>query len=558
MIYARIMRNEVARKLGALTAVFAFILLSSLLLSSGAGLIVALSGSLDRLFAAAETPHFVQMHAGELDRSQIQAWGDAHDLVDETQVVEMITVDGSSLLLPGSHASEASSVMDISFVVQNAHFDYLLGPDDAIASVEPGAVGVPVYYAAERGVEIGDRLTVTGDGFSRTYTVSTIIRDSQMNPAMVHSKRFLVNPADYGELREHFTETEYLVEFRLSDPARLDEFRADYRAAGLPAGGPTVDRDIFRLLNGLSDGIVAAVVIILSLLLMLIAVLCLRFTMLATIEEDYREIGVMKAVGMPQRRIKGIYALKYVVLGGGAAAFGCLLSRPLTHALTGNMTRYIGGALPSAAGLVVPAFAGVLVFLLVHLSTLVVMRRFDRISAVEALRAGAESEAPRPGRAIPICRAKPFNLNVFLGARDTLLRFRLFGLLMVVFFFSAAITLVPLHFLSTVCSSEFISYMGIGRSDVRIDMRQVGESGQPLEDVISQIAADESVEQFSVLTTSTFTLHRDDGEEEPFAVETGDFTLFPLDYLRGRAPAAEDEIALSHLNSRELGAHTGD
>jgi putative ABC transport system permease protein len=41
-------------------------------------------------------------------------------------------------------------------------------------------------------------------------------------------------------------------------------------------------------------------------------------------------------------------------------------------------------------------------------------------------------------------------------------------------------------------------------------------------------------------------------------VQTGDYTVFPLDYLRGEAPRAEDEIALSHLNSEELDKKLGD
>jgi putative ABC transport system permease protein len=149
-------------------------------------------------------------------------------------------------------------------------------------------------------------------------------------------------------------------------------------------------------------------------------------------------------------------------------------------------------------------------------------------------------------------------MNLFLGARDAVLRFRLFGLLTLVFFFAAAISLIPLHFLSTMRSPEFISYMGIGRSDIRIDLRQAGESSEDFARVVSRIAADTDIEQFSVLTTSTFTLLRESGEEESFAVQTGDFTVFPLDYLRGEAPRAEDEIALSHLNSNELDKKLGD
>ena len=558
MIYARIIRNEVARKLGPLAAVFAFILLSAMLLASGAGLIVELSGSLDRLFDEAETPHFVQMHSGEIDPARIEAWGNDHHMVEDTQVVEMITIDGSSLVLPGAAASEAESVMDISFVVQNEDFDYLLGADHVVARVEPGTVGVPVYYAAEKGVETGDVVTVRANGLSREFRVSHIIRDSQMNPAIVHSKRFLVHPADYRELHEQFPETEYLIEFRLSEPERIQAFTAAYQASGLPSRGPVVDQQLFRLLGGISDGIVATVVIVLSLLLMLIAVLCLRFTILATVEEDYREIGVMKAVGMPGRKIKGIYLSKYLVLGGTAALAGFLASRPLTGMLTDNIMEYIGEAPAGAVGVLVPLAAAGVVFLLVYLAARLVVRRFNRISAVEALRAGAQSDAPRPGRALPVHRAKLLNMNLFLGARDAVVRFRHFGLLTLVFFFAAAISLVPLHFLSTIRSPEFISYMGIGRSDIRIDLRQAGESSADFSQVVSRIAADTDVEQFSVLTTSTFTLLRESGEEESFAVQTGDFTVFPLDYLRGEAPTAEDEIALSHLNSNELDKNLGD
>jgi putative ABC transport system permease protein len=558
MIYTRIMRNEVARKRGALTVVFAFIFLAALLLAAGASLIVELAGALDGLFAAARTPHLVQMHAGELDRERIEAWGRGHELVEETQVAEMITVDGSALLLPGADAPQADSIMDTSFVVQNKRFDFLLDGSNEVARVSRGEIGVPVYYAEEKGVRPGDRLTVIAGDRSRAYTVGPIIRDSQMNPAIVHSKRFLVHPRDYRELRTWFPETEYLVEFRLTDPAHTDTVAKHYEAAGLPNRGPMVDQQLFRLLNGVSDGIVAVVVIVLSLLLMLIAVLCLRFTILATVEEDYRQIGVMKAVGMPGRRIRQLYLAKYLAIGGGAALAGWIASRPLAGVLTAGIMRYIGPAAPGPATLLVPAAAAAAVFALVYLSAIVILRRFNRVSAVEALRAGVEAETPRPGRAVPLRRAKALDMNVFLGARDALLRIRLFGLLVLVFFFAAAITLVPLHFLSTMRAESFITYMGIGASDIRIDLRENGAAAQQAEAALDRIASDRDVQRVAVYTTTRATLLLEDGERESFAVETGDFTVFPLEYLRGRAPRGASEIALSHLNSSELGTGIGD
>jgi putative ABC transport system permease protein len=107
-------------------------------------------------------------------------------------------------------------------------------------------------------------------------------------------------------------------------------------------------------------------------------------------------------------------------------------------------------------------------------------------------------------------------------------------------------------------SPQFITYMGIGRSDIRIDLRQTGESQEHFERVAATVAADEDVERFAVLTTSRATLLRENGERESFTVETGDVGVFPLEYLEGTAPRAETQIALSHLNSRDLGLEVGD
>ncbi|NBF40450.1 MAG: FtsX-like permease family protein, partial [Spirochaetes bacterium] len=255
---------------------------------------------------------------------------------------------------------------------------------------------------------------------------------------------------------------------------------------------------------------------------------------------------------------KGIYLAKYIALGGSAAAIGYLASLPLTSVVTGNMSRYMGRAPQGGAALLVPMLAAAAIFAMVVVSAMIVLRRFDRVSAVEALRAKTGNEAPRPGRVLPLRAGRLFNINVFLGIRDGLQRFRLFGLLTFIFFFAAGITLIPLHFLSTIRSPSFISYMGIGSSDMRVDLRQSEEIEGRFDEVVEHIAADPDVARFAPLVTSLFTIVHETGETERLAIETGDFTVFPLDYLHGRAPRAEDEIALSYLNARDLEKKVGD
>jgi len=324
MIYDRIIRNEVARKFGALTVVFAFIFLSALLLASGTGIIVELSGSLDRLFVEAKTPHFVQMHSGKINP----------DRIDEPRHGPLEVLSRPSKRLPA--------------------------------------------------------------------TVSTIKRSKQRNCR--HGCNYS-QPA--SDAHRHTLPA-------LHDPSnhrrRLQRNRRDESS---------------RYARQKDQG------------------------------------NLPSEILSPGRRC-------------GSRRLRCLA----------------------------PAYGS-----------------SDRKHDTLYWRG-----TPEHDRGFPASR----------GSRRRVL------------------ASIP------ICSSEFISYMGVGRSDIRIDLRQAGESSEHFDAVVSQIEADEEVDQFSVLTTSTFTLHHDNGEQESFAVETGDLTVFPLDYLQGGSPTAKDEIALSHLNSNELDKDLGD
>ena len=156
MIIGKILKKDFLRKKLITIVVFTFILLAALLVASGTNLMIELGNSLNVLFIKADTPHFVQMHAGELNQAEIDSWAAANEMVRDQQTVQMITVDGSILYLGESQTAEENSIMDISFVTQNEKFDFLLDLNNNIIQVSPGEIAVPVYYSQERGLEIGE------------------------------------------------------------------------------------------------------------------------------------------------------------------------------------------------------------------------------------------------------------------------------------------------------------------------------------------------------------------------------------------------------------------
>src|SRR5690606_13703957 len=72
---------------------------------------------------------------------------------------------------------------------------------------------------------------------------------------------------------------EYLIEFRLKDTADIGAFEAAYASAGLEANGPAVTYSLFIMINALSDGLMIAVILLVSLLVVAIALMCIRFTL---------------------------------------------------------------------------------------------------------------------------------------------------------------------------------------------------------------------------------------------------------------------------------------
>ena len=554
-----ILKKDIARNKTAAAALFAFVLLAAMLVSGAATMLAALSGSIGGLFARASVPHFVQMHAGEMDQASIDAFAHSNAaLISGQQTVAMLNVSGASLYLGSNEASEAGSVMENAFVTQNGSFDFLLNTHNEIIHVAEGEIGVPLYHMQQYDLQLGDKVRVVSGSFDVAFTITAFVRDAQMNPAVVTSKRFVVSERDWQLLRSQFADIEYLIEFQLHDPDRAGEFEAMYQESGLPQTGTAVTYSLYMLLSALTDGVAAAVLILIALVLIAIAALCLRFTLIAAIEDDYREIGVMKAIGIPSRDIRKLYLAKYVAIAALAVAGGYAAAVLINRLFTANIALYMGLAPQTIWSRSIPIVGALAVFALVVAYCRLVLRRFRRISAVAALREGASPGNPGRSR-LRLASGAFGNVHLFLGVKAVVDRFREYGLLCFIFALCAFMMIVPLNLLHTLQSPDFVSYMGAGSSDVRIDLRQGTQMEEQAALIERYLRSDDEVTAFAVYTTAAFKVKTAAGEAyDSIRIEIGDFSAFPLQYASGFAPAAEGDMALSVMNADELGVAVGD
>lgn len=590
-MYTRMLVWDFRRNRTIAVLLVVLMMLSVLLATASAGTLVRLVGASSALMARAGAPHVAQLHVGEYHQDDVDAWAGGRPEVDHHQTMPMLGIDGADLFLDGQ--DQRANIQQNALVVPNAERDLLLDVhNEPITAVEPGTIILPVFYDVETDIEIGDVVAITGaEGFRTELTVAGFARDSIMNPAIASSKRLAVSAHDYVQIAAHTGSVEYLITFWLTDPsAQSAAFEAAYLDAGLPKNGQMVNSATFQTLTMIGDGLVAAVVILVAGLLLVVAMLCLRFAFLAATENDHREIGVLKAIGIPTGRIKGLYLVKYTalaVIATGAGLFGGL---GLIGVLTRDITHYMGTA-ASLWNWAVPAGAGLAVLVVLVGFVLVLLRRLNTISAVQALngtgpagrrarrrsRGHARTQARSTGRGaghrrwplrwsgrrrpvlprVSLHRSR-MEVSTRLGLMDVLTRAPAYLLLFGVFTISTFITIVPLSAAATAGSPGFIHYMGIGTIDLRADLRHTGAgSTADFDSAVDQLHHNDQVAALAPMITTRHATTDAEGNPASLYVQNGDHTQLPVTYAQGRAPTAPDEIALSLLALHQAGRQVG-
>lgn len=547
----KIIQRDIAGNKAVSFLTVLFITAAAMLLSLAGILVTNLFGSIDRLMADAKTPHFMQMHTGDVDFEELEAFAAGNSAVEDFQVLEFLNVGGEKIRL--GENSLALSVQDNGFSVQSSRFDFLLDENNRPAQPKDGELWVPVCYNRDHTVQAGDKAVING----KTFVVTGFVRDSQMNSTLASSKRFVVSAGDYAQLKE-VGSVEYLIEFRLKDLSDLSEFESAYSASQMPANGPTLSWPLFRMISAVSDGIMIAVILLVSVIVILIALLCIRFTLLAKIEDDYREIGVMKAVGIRVSDIQSIYLAVYAVLAAAGCIMGFLLSLTLRGPLQESIRANLGESGNDGLSFLLGMAGTLLLFFFILFFIRRILKRFRRISPVQAIRQGSEQENVRGGKSLRLSKNRWLSANLFLAVKDIAARKRLYLTMLFVIILACFIMVVPQNLYHTISDSSFVTYLGVGRCDLRMDIQQTEELEEKAGSVGKYLERDSAVETYAVFVTELFDQEQEDGTTEQIKVELGNHGAFPLQYVDGRLPSRDSDIALSVLYAEEMDKKVGD
>lgn len=545
MIWTRLLTSLRSSPFAALLVVGS-VALATALAGAAAVLGAQLIASSGVLYDQQKVPHLVQMHAGDIDRPALDAFVAAHPEITEFTANESVGLDSDTLeFTPGTPVG--AGIVEYTVMTQHQRMDVLTGLDGRPVVVRPGQIGVPVDIADRRGLTPGDPLRIGG----HDYTVGPLFRDAIMGSDVTSSRRLLAAEADLPALRQSGTGTEWLLTFRLDDPGKAGQVHDAYLAAGLPAAGPAVDLTMFRLMNSIADGLSASAMLIVAGLLALIAALVLSITVRTAISAELTQVGVLRAIGLPRRALRGIVLTRHVLLVAVGAALGGLIALAAAPAVTNSIRTRMGGDLGALAVLavaVVVAAALVGSLLIVH----AVFRPALRRSPLDVMR----GHLGPPGRART--RAASTQPSWWVLGRRQLGVARTDHLTLAALLFTALLVeSLPVTLYTSLTAPNFPATTGIAPSDVRVDLRQDDTVSPRLATLEDTLAGDQRISRVTTLTTTRVQVQDPDHAWTGINVESGDHEAFPLHYLQGRAPRTADEIALSELNATSFDAAPG-
>lgn len=561
-MYLTLIKNDFRKNPWSNGILLLFISLAAAIAVTVTLLLTQLFSAITTMYATANPPHFLQMHKGELSQSDLDAFNSGYEGITHWQTVSMLDLYGDSITVSdenGKHFTLSDCGLDISLVKQNEGYDVLLDENREPLKMKPGEIGVPVILSGQYDIAPGDTLTLSGGSIVRELTVAAYVYDGQMNSTLCSSTRFLISDEDFAILSGAMGETEYLIEAWFSDSARSSAYQTAYEQSslGLPKNGQAVTYTMIFLLSALTDLLMAVVFLMAGVLLIVIALVCLRYAVLAELEDDMREIGTMKAMGISKKGICGIYLNKIRILTIVGLGIGFLTGLSCLSLVTRHIQRTFGNQPLRLQGVLLAVLTAALVYGIILLFSRKMLSRLGKATVTELL-VTEKGFGRRTMAKDGLRRARRIPFNFLLGLHEVRQGYGIiFALLLIVSF----LVIVPLRTVQTMESDEFATYMGSPVCDLLLEVEQ-GDNleGRRLlaEALLQEETAKGRVQSVDALRRVRLQAIGDDGEMIGIHIDTGKSAGTGLKYLLGENPKTDSEIALSVLMADELNRTVGD
>jgi len=545
---------------------FLFITIATVFLASSVNNILVVSSSVDYYMDYANIPdvNLVAVNSGE--KEKIMKWIETEAPgVKDYGYQEMLSVEQKNLHRENGKKFNAEG---LSLFLSEESSDYCKGfdPNGGALHLQDDEIGMPAFLMDKNDLKVGDKVRISLNGRDKTFTLKTVVKDAAFGNDMVGMSRIFMNSDMYKEFKKTGSEQTYALYF--INVSSISEFTEAQNLQSFPSVLNTVSRSMYSMIYSF-DLILAALLILVGICMILIALLVLRFTLLFTMEEEYREIGIMKAIGLRDKAIRRLYLVKYTFLVSSGAFLGLLISVPISCIMVAGVSVNMIME-DSGVNFFVNILCTLLIIFLVMLFCMNCTRKLSRITAISAIRGGHSGESFAKASALYLFKQKYLRVPAYLGINDMLTHLKRYALLLVTFCISFVLITIPLNTINTMQSSEMASKFTVntdsavyikkieGKQDSAYrNSAQLKKGMQRVEREMKEKGYDAELTASSIYFLP-FHAPGKKGNTKIMSLQIQGRNTEYLDYLEGSAPVLENEIAFSRLILEDNNWHIGD
>ena len=559
-MYLNILKKDLKRKRAMNIILLLFIILATMFVSSSVNNIINVTTALDSYFEMANAPDYLVTTMNK------NLTVDIGETVSAASAVDSYEAENVLFLSTDNFAYEDEDVVTqggTHLVQSDIGMNYFLSDGSILETVEPGEFYMTEGRADALGVEVGDKLTIELNGVSREFVLADKIKDALFGSNQMSFTRYIISEEDFN----CFLSTENTEEYYGGTLVYL--YSSDMETA-LPQLKSIVDNSILTMDRAymefcyVFDMVVVGILLVVSVILIIIAFVVLRFTITFTLSEEFREIGVMKAIGIDNFKIRGLYLVKYMGLSVIGAAIGLLLSFPFGEMLMSVSSQSI--IMGNQSPILVNIFCAVLVIAVILLFCYGCTGKVKKMTPIDAIRNGQTGERFRKKSLMSLGKSK-LPAIPFLALNDIVSSPRRYGIISLTFFLCLSLLLMLSATVSTMNSGSLSATFGWADCDIYLDSKIVTEcmledGHEKLEkhlDEMEQTLAENGIPA-KCYQEMVFTVPVSFGENESnISIYHGTGTTMDMyEYTAGTAPENTDEIAITRIAADKLNANIGD
>ena len=326
-MFFRILRNELKRKRTMNMILFLFIAMATMFLASSVSNLITVTGAVDYFMEISKVPSRFAIGLVESEQDVIEEYLEECESVSAYEVITAYNIANERISIVEAANTEETKYERTNTLCVHAvedGFMEVFDTEDNPLSLQSGEIAFPRLEAEANHLQVGDKVSIVIGEVEQEFTIAAITKDVVFGTAFMGFKRVLISAEDF----ERFDHQENQVKTNIYciDEIDEDEFMADWQKQNFNIIS-MVDKTTLSMAY-IMDMLVAAILIVVSICLILIAFMVLRFTIVFTLQEDFREIGIMKAIGLRDAGIKGVYLIKYLGIAVLAAFLGVIASFP--------------------------------------------------------------------------------------------------------------------------------------------------------------------------------------------------------------------------------------